>query len=112
MGFCLLSLFYLQVQGLAEKYFGNWQQDALPASAPSADEPLPRPRTGPRRYEAQAKTGPAIMQAFYRPGVASPEAPVLDVVRSATFAVCMVKAIDKLKERIYRLCSKASWAFA
>ncbi len=71
----------MQVRDLAEKYFGGWRQEVLPAAAPSAVEALPRPSQGPVELQQAAKAGPAFMQAFYRPGVAHPDAPVHDIIR-------------------------------
>jgi predicted Zn-dependent peptidase len=72
------------VRGLAEKYFGGWRRDVAAAQLPSAAEPLPRPPAAlPRQLQRAAKAGPAIMQAYYRPGIASPDAPILDIIRRA-----------------------------
>ncbi|KAK9915474.1 hypothetical protein WJX75_009718 [Coccomyxa subellipsoidea] len=69
-----------QVRDLAEKYFGGWRQEVQPAAAPSASEALARPTQGPMELQQAAQAGPAFMQAFYRPGVASPDAPVYDII--------------------------------
>lgn len=72
-----------QVRGMAERYFGGWRQDAEPVQAPSAAEPLPRPQGRSLELTRPARAGPALMQAFYRPGIASLDAPVLDVIGCA-----------------------------
>lgn len=69
------------MRDLAEKYFGGWRQEVQPAAAPSASEALARPTQGPMELQQAAQAGPAFMQAFYRPGVASPDAPVYDIIR-------------------------------
>ncbi len=71
----------LQVRAMAEKYFGYWRQDAIPALLPSSSEVLAQPPAGiERRLDSSARGGPALMQAFYRPGIASPDAPILDII--------------------------------
>ena len=70
---------------MAEKYFGHWRQDAIPALPPSPSEVLARPPPElTRRLDSSAKGGPALMQAFYRPGIASDDAPILDVIGCAS----------------------------
>ena len=76
---------HVQVRGMAEKYFGHWRQDAIPALPPSPSEVLARPPLGlPQRLDSSATGGPALMQAFYRPGIASDDAPILDVIGCAS----------------------------
>ena len=71
----------VQVRAMAEKYFGHWRQAAIPALPPSASEVLARPPAGAvRQLESSARGGPALMQAFYRPGIASSDAPILEVI--------------------------------
>lgn len=76
---------HVQVRGMAEKYFGHWRQDAIPALLPSPSEVLARPPPElARRLDSSAKGGPALMQAFYRPGIASDDAPILEVIGCAS----------------------------
>lgn len=70
------------MRALAEKYFGGWRQEVTPAQPPSAAEARPRPLEGPLELQQSAKAGPAFMQAFYRPGIASADAPIYDIIRS------------------------------
>lgn len=71
----------VQVRDMAEKYFGRWRQEAIPALPPSPSEVLAQPPAGAeRRLDSSARGGPALMQAFYRPGIASADAPILDVI--------------------------------
>ncbi|CAL8468516.1 g8056 [Coccomyxa elongata] len=69
-----------QVRNLAEKYFGGWRQEVLPSAAPCATEALARPTQGALELQQAARAGPAVMQAFYRPSVASADAPIFDVI--------------------------------
>ncbi len=71
----------MQVRDLAEKYFGGWRQEVVPSVAPSATEALARPTQGALELQQAARAGPAVMQAFYRPSVASADAPIFDVIR-------------------------------
>lgn len=72
---------HLQVRAMAEKYFGGWRQEAIPALPPSPSEVLALPPAGrPRYMESAARGGPTLMQAFYRPGIASSDAPILEVI--------------------------------
>ena len=74
----------MQVRGMAEKYFGGWRQDAIPALPPSPSEVLAQPPAGAERYlDSSARGGPALMQAYYRPGIASADAPIIDVIGCA-----------------------------
>lgn len=75
-----------QVRRLAERYFGPWHP-APGLQAPSScggaggEEPLPLPAT-PRedwRYQAVSRAGPAVMHAYYRPCIRSPDALPLDL---------------------------------
>lgn len=72
---------YLQVQKLAEKYFGGWKSMSnLPAGPnPVVDEPLPRPE-GSRHFEQASKAGPLLMQAYYRPSMTSSKAVVMEII--------------------------------
>ena len=77
----LSSQHKVQVRAMAEKYFGGWRQEAIPALPPSPSELLAQPPAGAeRRLDSSARGGPALMQAFYRPGIASADAPILDVI--------------------------------
>lgn len=72
----------VQVQQLAEKYFGGWQSmSSLPqAGLVTQDEPLPRPQGGSRHFEQSSKAGPLLMQAYYRPSMTSKDAVLLDII--------------------------------
>lgn len=88
-----------QVRNLAEKYFGGWRQEVLQSVAPSATEALARPTQGALELEQAARAGPAVMQAFYRPSVASADAPIFDVIRCH----CLwYQAYIAGRERMYR----------
>ena len=71
----------LQVQKLAEKYFGGWKSMSnLPAGpSPVVNEPLPRPE-GSRHFEQSSKAGPLLMQAYYRPSMTSSKAVVMEII--------------------------------
>ncbi|CAL5221368.1 g3548 [Coccomyxa viridis] len=70
-----------KVRAMAEKYFGAWRQDAIPALPPSSSEVLAQPPSGvERRLDSSARGGPTLMQAYYRPGIASVDAPILEVI--------------------------------
>lgn len=71
----------LQVQQLAEKYFGGWKSISnLPAGPnPIQEEPLPRPE-GSRHFEQASKAGPLLMQAYYRPSMTSSKAVVMEII--------------------------------
>ncbi len=76
----------MQVRDMAEKYFGGWRQDAIPALPPSSSEVLAQPPAGvERRLDSSARGGPTLMQAYYRPGIASADAPILDVIGCVPF---------------------------
>ena len=69
---------------LAEKYFGNWQpSNVIPSvSAPKpGQEQSAQPTSGSGRFEQAATAGPALMKAFYREGMNSQDAVVLEVIR-------------------------------
>ncbi|KAK9844157.1 hypothetical protein WJX81_006305 [Elliptochloris bilobata] len=82
-----------QVRGLAEKYFGAWRastpepagnlregrQCTAGTAEPAYCAMSPR-AASERRLEMPARAGPAVMQAYYRPSLHSPDAVTLDVV--------------------------------
>ncbi|KAL4448231.1 hypothetical protein ABPG75_005450 [Micractinium tetrahymenae] len=86
-----------QVRRLAERYFGGWQQGEVAGGAPSscsgsggALEALaapPRPggnaagggAASAWEYRARSRAGPALMQAYYRPCINSPDSVPLDM---------------------------------
>lgn len=76
------ALSVMQVQQLAEKYFGGWQSmSSLPqAGLVTPDEPLPRPQGASRHFEQGSKAGPLLMQAYYRPSMTSKDAVLLDII--------------------------------
>ncbi len=77
----------MQVRAMAEKYFGAWRQDAIPALPPSSSEVLAQPPSGvERRLDSSARGGPTLMQAYYRPGIASVDAPILEVIGCVPFS--------------------------
>jgi len=71
------------VRQFAEKYFGGWRDAifAAPATSASADQPTAAPAVGQRKFERASLAGPAVLHAFYRPGLKSPDALPLDVIR-------------------------------
>ena len=76
-----------QVEGLAVKYFGGWEVPpstpaAQPPSGETLDEPVAglRPQGRPALMERDSPAGPIVLKAFYRPGMASQDALVLDVI--------------------------------
>ncbi|KAK9810609.1 hypothetical protein WJX73_004170 [Symbiochloris irregularis] len=76
-----------KVEELAVKYFGSWGSpaaapDALPPSDESLQEPVEglRPEGQPSRIEQASPAGPCLLQAYYRPGLASKDALALDVI--------------------------------
>ena len=74
----------MQVQQVAEKYFGGWQSmssSSLPqARLVTPNEPLPRPQGASRHFEQGSKAGPLLMQAYYRPSMTSKDAVLLDII--------------------------------
>ena len=74
---------HAQVDRLAHKYFGDWQQPTTLAQSPPSplDESLPRPSTGLMRFDGASPAGPALLQAFYRPNMQAKESTVVDVIR-------------------------------
>ena len=76
------------------KYFGNWEAPDTPAAMPPSDEAVHEPVEGLRprgqlsRLEQASPAGPAVMQAYYRPGLASKDALALDVIGWAPMLAC------------------------
>lgn len=83
-----------QIRRLAEKYFGGWRAGNAAPAGPAcgaagggADEPLPLPAGVPEEaweYRAQARAGPAVLHAYYRPCIRSPDSVPLDLARCGT----------------------------
>lgn len=82
------------IRQLAERYFGAWRQP--PGSQPPStcsgggvgDEALAVPQV-PRdqwQYQARSKAGPAVLHAYFRPCVRSPDSVPLDLARCAAAA--------------------------
>ncbi|KAL4423363.1 hypothetical protein ABPG77_004294 [Micractinium sp. CCAP 211/92] len=86
-----------QIRQLAERYFGGWQSEAAGGVPSSCDgsggtagllaaPPLPGRRTAGGgtasawEYRAKSRAGPALMHAYYRPCINSPDSVPLDMV--------------------------------
>lgn len=89
-----------QIRRLAERYFGGWQSGVaggVPSSCdgsgaaggPLAAPPRPGERTAAGgtapawEYRARSRAGPALMHAYYRPCINSPDSVPLDMARWA-----------------------------
>lgn len=88
-----------QIRRLAERYFGSWQPGEASGGAPGVCDssgalggPLaapPRGREGAAgrgtasawEYRARSRAGPALMHAYYRPCINSPDSVPLDMAR-------------------------------